>query len=301
MDFFDTTAAADELDPSYVHIRDSEDCVNDRAYLEGLWREFRQAADPMFHQQMQLKNNFEGRVWEMRLAVVLKRIGLPVVLTRRNGGPDVLIEGSPRVWIEAVAPHTNEVLDDNDAQARRSVAPSPEEDVILRYTQSLQEKWSVYQRYLCSGLVRAEDAFVVAVSGANLHHPTSGGGPHWMAKPLFGLGNRVFQREVGTGRDLGGYWNFNVQRTTRRGSPVEADLFLSSKRSGLSAVLYSAHHVKNRPEVHGFMEGSDFRVFHNPFATVPLPVGFIARGEEWGVEDGNLRRFKDFTSALRTG
>jgi hypothetical protein len=289
MNLFETTVTTDSLDPTYVFLRDSEYCAEERDYLERLWREFEPAADLDFHQQMQMKGNFQGRMWEMRVAVVLKKIGLPVDLRRRKGGPDVLITSTPRVWIEAVAPHSTDFLNHNEEQARRSVARSPEAEVVLRYTQALKEKWDVYQRYVGSGVVHPEDAFVVAVSGANLHCPTSGAGPHWMAKPLYGLGDLVFQIEVGTGRDLGSYWNSIHERHTSLGAPVDSNLFLSPKRGGLSAVLYAAHHVQNWPELNGREAGSDFRLFHNPFATTRLPVGYFQRGEDWGVADGFFR------------
>jgi hypothetical protein len=301
MKLFDTTVSPDALDSTYVYVRDSDYCVEVRTYLENLWEEFKPAADPDFHQQAQMKTNFQGRMWEMRLAIVLKRIGLPVDLASRNGGPDVLIASKPRTWIEAVAPHSSDFLDRNAEQAVRSAVRAPEEEVILRYTSSLKEKWDVYQKYRHSGYVQDGDAYVVAVSGANLPCPTLGDDPHWMAKPLYGLGNIVFQIEVGTGRNLGSRWKWIHERKTGSGAPVESDLFLSPKRAGVSAVLYTEHHVQNWPEFRNRSAGSDFRLFHNPFAATPVPIGFIPRGQEWGVDGDVFRCLNDFTITERTG
>jgi hypothetical protein len=302
MDFFKTTVDLDALDRAYVDVCNSEYCSAERGYLEALWREFEPAADLNFHQEMQKAGNFQGRVWEMRLAVVLKGLGLPVCMKRRKaGGPDVLITSKPKVWIEAVAPRSTADLDRNDGLARRSSAPSSEAEVILRYTQSLQAKWKAYLGYRRSRLVQAEEAYVVAVSGASLRCPTRGGGPHWMAKPLYGIGDLVFQTEVSTGRDLGSYRTSVPLRQKAAGALVDADLFLSGKRRGVCAILYTADDVLNWPELHGHVAGSDFRLFHNPFATVPLPVGFIRQGREWGVDGENLRCLNDFTSKPGTG
>jgi type I restriction enzyme S subunit len=296
MKLFETTIGADQLDPTYVYIRDGEYCAEARNYLEALWKEFEPLADPDFHEQAQMRSNFQGRMWEMRLAIVLKRIGLPVDRSPRKGGPDVMISSSPRIWIEAVAPHSTDFLDRNEEQAKRSATRVPEAEVILRYTSALKEKWNAYERYRQSGCVRADDVFVVAVSGANLPCPTLGNGPHWMAKPLYGLGNIVFQIEVGTGRNLGSTWRWIHERATASGAPVDSDLFLSPKRAGLSAVLYTEHHVQNWPELRGRAAGSDFRLFHNPFAATPLAIGFIPRGEEWGVDGDAFRCLNDFTT-----
>jgi hypothetical protein len=78
------------------------------------------------------------------------------------------------------------------------------------------------------------------------------------------------------------------------GASVESDLFLSDKRAGISAVLYSPNDIQNRPQVHGHVEGWDLLLFHNEFASVPLKPGLIKRGQEWATTDGALSVLHDY-------
>ncbi len=294
---FETTVPTSELDPVYVHIRDHVHCDEYRQYLGGLWAEYVPYADRNFLDQLQRRGQFHSRVWEMRLTIVLKRLGLAVAVRGSEAGPDIKIEGTPTTWIEAVAPATTDELERSRELALHGLTPAPEKQVVLRYTQALAEKWGKYLGYTNAGVVKPSDAFVIAVNAANLHTPSLGSGPLWIAKALYGIGDLTWSTEVGTGRHLGSGWSHAPMRYKPKGAAVEADLFLSDKRAGISAVLYAADHLKNWPEVRGKIEGSDFRIFHNEFASVPLPRGLIKRGQEWATGDGMLRMLCDHSVA----
>jgi hypothetical protein len=296
---------ASELDPAYVHIRDDSDCKEDRQYLEGLWAEFLPYADHNFLDQFRRRGKFHSRVWEMRLTVVLKRLGLnvqPREARRGAGGPDIWIAASPNIWIEAVAPMPNESLEQSYRLSLRQPTPTPEDEIILRYTQAFNEKWKQYGKYISpeKRIVKPEDSFVVAISGAQLPRPSAPGRYGELpliAKALYGIGDPYWEIEVATGRQLGAGFSHSPTRQKTKEAAVEADLFLSDKRAGISAVLYSPQHVKNRPEASGNIEGSDFRIFHNEFASVPLPRGLIKRGQEWATGDGMLRMLCNYSVA----
>ncbi|HJX66681.1 MAG TPA: NAD(P)-dependent alcohol dehydrogenase [Polyangia bacterium] len=168
---FETTVPTSELDPVYVHIRDHVHCDDYRQYLEGLWAEYVPYADRNFLDQVQRRGQFHSRVWEMRLTVVLKRLGLAVAVRGSEAGPDIKIEGTPTTWIEAVAPSTTDELERSRELALQGPTPAPEKQVVLRYTQALAEKWGKYLGYTKAGVVKPSDAFVIAVNAANLHTP----------------------------------------------------------------------------------------------------------------------------------
>jgi len=235
----------------------------------------------------------------MRLACILMDLGFTVESPAQ--GPDIRIPGEPVVHIEAVAPATTDKLEANHRRARRSTTPIPQDETILRYTSSLQEKWNKYLKYRQTGLVGPSDAYVIALSAGNLHWASAGGGPPWILKPLFGLGRLYIEIEVGTGREVGGGYKDARTRYKQNKAPVEADLFLSEKRSGVSAVLFSPHHVKNRPEVFNRPEGSDLLLCHNPCTDVGLPEAFLGVGKEWAVKDGFLQIINDWTPGKAEG
>ena len=99
---------------------------------------------------------------------------------------------------------------------------------------------------------------------------------------------------MGTGRVVDAGWSHRPNARKPTGAAVESDLFLSDKRAGISAVLYSPHGIQNRPQVYGRVEGWDFEIFHNEFASGPLKPGLTKRGREWGVKDGELRILHDY-------
>jgi len=78
---------------------EDEYCFGDREHIEELWRDYQPYADSNFHDEAQREGNFHSRIWEMRLTVTLKRLGLDVQPNeRRRGGrrgPDIKIGGGP--------------------------------------------------------------------------------------------------------------------------------------------------------------------------------------------------------------
>jgi len=176
---FETTAPSDELDPSFVHIRDSDRCAEDRNYIERLWSQYKNKADPHFHDQFQRRGNFHSRIWEMRLACILMD-KFPKIRSD-NEGPDICINlDGLVVHFEAIAPATTEELERNHRQARKQSMSIPEDETILRLTTSLCEKCRKYFCYLKNGLVGQSDAYVIAISAGNLRWAYD----YWVPKNL---------------------------------------------------------------------------------------------------------------------
>jgi len=297
-ELFATSLPASELDPTYVFVRDDEYDGSHRRYLEELWAEFEPHADRNFLNEIPRRGHFHARVWEMRLTVVLKRLGLPVCARRAGGGPDIRIEIEPPVWIEAVVPLGTAEQWAMHVLAMRTPVPVREPEILLRYTQSIQEKWNKYKAYLDSGMVAPSDCYVIAVSGSALPEasaPGQYGEPPIIASALYGVGPYRWQIEVGTGRLVeAGYSHRPMTAKVATGAEVESDLFLSDKRAGISAVIYSPNDVQNRPTMYGREDGWDLIIFHNEFAAVPLSPGLLRRGQEWGTKDGKLWILEDY-------
>ena len=296
-ELFATTVPPSELDPVYIFIRDDQYDDSHRRYLEDLWTEYEPYADRNFLDQFQRRGHHQARAWEMRLTVVLKRLGLPVCARTGKAGPDIRIEGQPPMWVEATAPSSTEELRMLHDLALRGPVPVPETSILLRYTQALQEKWDKYNDYLAAGIVAPSDSYVIAISGSALPEPSTPGSygePPSVAQALYGIGPFTWQIEVGTGRVVDAGWSHrpNARKTT--GASVESDLFLSDKRAGISAVLYSPHGTQNRPQVYERVEGWDFEIFHNEFASAPLKPGLTNRGREWGGKYVEMRILHDY-------
>lgn len=127
--------------------------------------------------------------------------------------------GDPVIWIEAVAPSSTKVLDSRYRQAVESVALTPANEIIFRYTQSIDERWKKFNSYLEVGIVKNEDCLVVAVSGSNLPFPSE---PGRRGEDIPSIGKALYG--LGYGRLSGGY-NRIPRRPKSSGSPIETDLF----------------------------------------------------------------------------
>ena len=294
---FETTVPASELDPVYIFVRDDEYDRGHRRYLEDLWAEYEPYADRNFLDQFQRRGHFHAKAWEMRLTVVLKRLGLPVCARVGAAGPDIRVEGQPPLWIEAITPSSTEELRMIHDLAIHGAVPVPETSILLKYTQALRAKWNQRNEHLAAGIVSPLDSHVVAISGSDLPEPSVPGmygEPPSVAHVLYGIGPFTWQIEVGTGRIVDAGWSHRPKVRKVTGATVESDFFLSGKHAGISAVLYSPHGIQNRPQVFGREDGWDFEIFHNEFASVPLKPGLTSRGREWGVKDGELRILHDY-------
>jgi hypothetical protein len=167
--------------------------------------------------------------------------------------------------------------------------------MILRATSAIRAKRDQYRTHLDSGIVGADAPFVIAISGANIPQADITKGMPWILKPLFAVGDFFITVEIGSNsppRESG--YAVVSERTTARGSPVDSSLFMDDRASEISAILFSPHHIKNRPEFYGKPPGNDFLLIHNPFARNPLPVGFLKCGVEYGPRQGSVVLLRDW-------
>ncbi len=294
---FATTVSAAELDPVYRFVRDDAYAGHHRQYLEALWVEFEPFADRNFLDQFQRKGHHFARAWEMRLTVVLKRLGLAVTRRSTVGGPDILVEGTSRLWIEAVTPSPTAELQRSYEASRRSWGTVRRTSILLRYAQVLKDKWDKYTEYLAKGIVADKDHYIIAVSGSALLAPDlpgKYGEPPAVAHVLYAIGSHTWEIEVGTGRVLEVGRSPSPRLSKPSGAEVEADWFLSAKHAGISAVLYAPNGTQNRPEVFGRGEGWDFELLHNQFASTPVKTGLLGHGREWAIKDGRPQVLRDY-------
>src|SRR5947209_5286907 len=75
-----------------------------------------------------------------------------------------ILSTKPPVWIEAVAVTKGKGPDAIPPTAFGAVYDVPQDQMLLRLTQALENKAGKYKRYLAEGVVAAEDPFVIAVN-----------------------------------------------------------------------------------------------------------------------------------------
>ena len=100
----------------------------------------------------------------MELALILQDLGLSP--TSQAQGPDLRTSiNTMTVWIEAIAPEKGSGA--NEVPNRKS-GSVPENWIRARYTYAIREKLNKWNKYASDGTVGAQDAFVVALSGAKV-------------------------------------------------------------------------------------------------------------------------------------
>jgi hypothetical protein len=290
---FDRALDVEPLDGTYVHIRDSKYCEDHRRYLDAAWGVFREHADDEFVTEFRSPGQFQGRAWELRIAWTLRDIGL--AFRGPKPGPDFVISvGGGPLYIEATAPRATDGLLANYEAAARFGARVPDEEIILRYTGAIEEKMRKLAGYHSKGIVRPEDPFVIALSGANIPQSSIEEWPFpRILKPLFAIGEPYLAVPIGGGAEPTSGIHRREERKTANGGPVPCAMFLENGHRRLSAVIFSPWDIKNRPESYGKPPGNDFLVVHNPYALNPMPEGTVPRGCEWGARDGNLTLIAD--------
>jgi hypothetical protein len=145
--------------------------------MEAMWHECEEFLDPGTLQRATL--SMPTVFWELYLAHTLKSSGIslqPQARTKQNQkGPD-LFAANPDVWIEAVMPERGDGPDAMDLPPMGKVYDAPMDSFILRLRSAFETKAGKMTEYMRSGLIRPEQAAVIAISGAML--PTAiGEGP----------------------------------------------------------------------------------------------------------------------------
>jgi hypothetical protein len=268
-----------------IRDRDETDVV--KTFVEQLWQRYQPFADTDFRQKIQ--EQFHARFWEMYLTCAFLDRTLPVKRkTNKNRGPDIMIDHpARRIWVEAMAP-TGGAKDNPDRVQGSQYGPDtdidalvPDEQITLRYTSAIRDKFDKYRKYLTDGVVSPSDAYIIAINSCKIEDAELEIFPRILRAvfpidyPQFmistnkmGIVNRRFPSRP------------TIWRTS--GSQVATNFFLNPAYKNLSGVIYSGASVQNLVR----QLGEDFIFIHNPLTRNPIPHGFINIGREYTAQEG---------------
>ncbi|MDI6606718.1 MAG: hypothetical protein QME65_06230 [Candidatus Omnitrophota bacterium] len=238
-------------DSLYSRIRDCSRYVKIRKQIEAFWETYKSIAPKGFLQEVQKKNCFHSRWWEMYCGVGLKRIGIDIRTSKANKGPDFqFVKNGKRYYIEAIAPSAGNTIerlppieygDENEVK----VLDLPEEEFLLRITSAISEKLKKYQQYLKNEMVTEDDILIIAISSCNLHqygslmdYPVPA-----PLKVLKGFGCEYIDLMTG---ERGIVERENISK--KSGERVDVKLFEREDMRIISAVLYSNSDPLNSPD-----------------------------------------------------
>jgi hypothetical protein len=197
-------------------------------------------------------------------------------------GPDILLErDGNRVWVEAVVA-TNGIADRPDSVVEPNPDGSgtiPEEKLVLRYANAISEKYRKYRGYLREGIIRKNDAFVIAINGAALSYKWTQAerdAPRFL-KAVYPLGAYQLILDRRTGEIVGQQNEPRFSIVKASGANVATMPFLERRSRGISAILGSFADAMCHRAALGF----DFELAHNPMCRAPIEDFVIPTKKAW--------------------
>jgi hypothetical protein len=215
-------------DKKYLLVRDDPRFQEQRSVLETLWSEFSPFADPNFKSQLAIQ--FHPRFWEMYLACTLIEMGFDLVPRKTSFGPDIQIKlNNKRVWIEATAPDAG--IGDDAVPGYSNLEDSiqfiqvPEEQMILRLTNSFYKKCNSYEKYVSSGLISKNDAFVIAINGFDIPHILGEDEIPYIVKSILPFGNLTVTIDIDEMKPIDQFYQYRSHIQKKSGANVPTKAF----------------------------------------------------------------------------
>lgn len=189
-----------------------------------------------------------------------------------NNRPDLcLLTQHGKLWVEAIAP-THGRGPNSVPEMRIGVLQNvPFDQIVLRISAALKEKFEKQQKYLRDGAIGAKEPFVIAVNRGFY----SIGDPYDMPlvmQSLFAMGHLTISFTPGRPKKSV-YYARRPSLSKVTGNTVPMTFFEDPAHSSISAVIYSTRNVLGSA-IDSFATGEfgrDCVVIHNPLADNPIP------------------------------
>lgn len=279
-DLFDVDGA--NLDLGFENLKIAEFPIERqlRAMLQEMWARYEPYADPDFRQGF--ARDIDGRFWEMYLGCTLLDAGrrlLPVVGRQREGGqPDLcVLEGSRRIWIEAITPNEGAPGPDQIAHPvpineGGDLVAAPIRQAQLRTTGAFLNKSRKIGRYVEQGVIAPEDTRIIAICASRFGVLVAEQPLPLIMTTLFPIGNAYVTIDRHTG-DVVEEGFHAAPLIHRERNPIPRTAFLDERFADISGVIWSRLGLGNLSR-----QVRPITYVHNPLAQVPLP-------RNWGVWD----------------
>jgi hypothetical protein len=248
---------------------------------------------------------FQQRLSELLLAEWLWRHGFRLSTPVKGHGPDFkATKGRHTAWIELVSPEPIGI-DPKDLTVPQpgvfNVRDVPFAARTLRWTHGLQAKQHQLAGHIQAGIVKPDDAYVIAVN-ARLLDPIWSDISGISRRPVpleigFGVGPMAIDLSRATGKVVGSRTTYRANIVNRNGAPVDTNVFLDTAFNRVSAILGVALHD-------GAASGRVYpsAVVYNPHADVRVPTCWLPGLQHWtGKDFGDHWRLRRHHSPARSG
>lgn len=261
----------------------------DRFYGLGL-------ADRIFEEQLTSGNpsRYAQRMGELLLADLLWKGGFDLI--SNDEGPDFrATKNGYSTWIELQTPEPMGIpADYYNRSGELTVRSEPFDAISLRWTSAMAEKKNTLDRYLESGVIKADEPYVIAINARLLNHFSMRGLNGASGKPvpveiLFSVGPLQLEIDRHTGAIID---QSHVHRPflDKPGTEnkVPADSFMNPRNKGVSAVL--GVDLLEQVALGGSHPSA---LVYNPYAQNPIGKHWIPAQEHWSCTMGDKSYFVD--------
>lgn len=248
--------------PNYDEYYIASGCLLSRKkFFNQLYSIYKPYADRNF--LTEIKTNFQQRSWEMYLTCKLINMGFKV--SSSNIGPDIKIDyNGKNVWIECVAPKKGNGENSVPEIKYGQLCDFPEKEILFRLKQSLDDKFTTYQRYLDKHIINEKDVFIIAINSGSLEHID--GEIPLINKCLFSIGHLTIDIDTVNKTKSTPYFSRREEILKNNGSPVQMNFFEDKKHEGISGIIYTRSAVLNKP---------NYIIVDNPNSKNPIPKTLV--------------------------
>ena len=290
-----------EYDTGYLFQAAVLERRNVREWLEKIWQQYEPYADSNFLKE--LKTRFTERVWELYLGATILNRGFS--LGKHNDQlPDFDVRignnGKRAAWIEAISVNKGTGVDRVPNMRYGVSIGLPEDEMSLRITQALKDKYDQYRTRITNGIVKANEPYIIATDSSDLDHPEV---LPLILRVAYGIGSLTLRLPMPI---LGEKRNYNradsfYQRkkviSKKNGEMVSSMFFLDPAHAGISAVIYSRQGILNVPRAYHEL-GESFLIAHNPLTMNPV-IGLFPFGEEYMGDESGARTIRPRKEYMR--
>lgn len=281
-------------DPAYVFTRDDELGATSKEFVEDLWKRYRPYADE--NCRSDACGQFLQRFWEMYLAVTMLEKGFK--LTKHAGdGPEFYTHiDCRRTWFEAIAPTGGAGVDCVPKLAPDEPRAVPIKQILLRFTNALDEKKKKYCKAVKDGVIGPKDAYVLAINSRGVHpDPGSATEVPYFIQAFLGIGGPAVAIGPSTRQVL---WQGHQHRddvVKISGAQVSTHALLDGDGAFCSAIIGSAVNCANYPKE----MGADFSVLLNGLADNSLGISAFPWWPKYWRRDQQLYRAEPRVAGAR--
>jgi hypothetical protein len=268
-----------QIDPIYLEVSTYKFVNPIKEQIEEMWVQYEPYSDPDFSRIIRIKGEFLPRCWEMYVACSLLEQGLCLERKNTDEGPDItLLKDGTRIHIECRSMKRG----DNLPPITEGIFDLPLDQMILRFSNAMDDKMIAYEKYLKLGLIKENEQYIVAVSYGEVgQYPD--GTPPVAIRHLYGVGDHTISFPIDGGETTFGN-RTQGPISKKSGKLVHSGFFATERAKGISGVIYSPNHIYNHPT----RWGADFVFVPNFNANNPHIPDFLQRGAEWKPEDDHF-------------